>query len=74
MGLAFKAGTELTVATLLGALMGYALDKFFHSQPWFLALGVILGGAAGRVIHYDQCPADDTFGSLVSIAGAVYSR
>lgn len=43
------------------------------AAPIYL-MAAILGGATGRVIHYDQCPADDTFGSLVSIAGAVYSR
>jgi len=37
-------------------------------------MAAILDGATGQVVHYDQCPADDTFGSLVSIAGAVYSR
>lgn len=52
MGMAFKVGIELTVATLLGALMGYALDGFFNSRPWFLALGVILGGAAGCLNVY----------------------
>ncbi len=52
MGLAFKVGTELTVATLVGALMGYALDSFFNARPWFLALGLILGGAAGCLNVY----------------------
>lgn len=37
-------------------------------------MAAILGEARGRMIHYDQCPADDTFGSLVSIAGAVYRK
>ena len=52
MGLAFKVGIELTVATLIGALMGYALDSFFNARPWFLAIGVILGGAAGCLNVY----------------------
>ena len=52
MGLAFKVGTELTVATLVGALMGYALDSFFNARPWFLVLGLILGGAAGCLNVY----------------------
>lgn len=33
----------------------------------------MLGGATGRVRHYDQCPADEDFGSLVSIAGAQFT-
>ena len=52
MSMAFRVGTELAVATMIGALMGYALDKFFNAKPWFLALGVILGGAAGCLNVY----------------------
>ncbi|MGV7221642.1 MAG: AtpZ/AtpI family protein [Nitrospinales bacterium] len=52
MSLAFKVGTELIVATLIGALMGYALDSFLDSRPWFLAIGVIFGGAAGSLNVY----------------------
>ncbi len=33
-----------------------------------------LPGARGRLIDYDQCPADQEFGSLVSIAGALFTR
>ena len=33
----------------------------------------MLGDARGSVVHYDQCPADEEFGSLVSIAGVHYS-
>ena len=33
----------------------------------------ILGDAKGRIVDYDQCPADEDFGSLVSIAGVVYA-
>ena len=33
----------------------------------------VLQGAKGRVVDYDQCPADEDFGSLVSIAGALFS-
>ncbi len=32
----------------------------------------ILDGAQGRVVAYDQCPADDNFGSLVSVAGVIF--
>ena len=33
----------------------------------------VLQGARGRVVDYDQCPADEDFGSLVSIAGALFT-
>ena len=52
MSLAFKVGVELIVATLIGALMGYVLDSFLDSRPWFLAIGVIFGGAAGSLNVY----------------------
>lgn len=52
MSLAFRVGTELIVATLLGALMGYALDKWLGSRPWFMLVGVLLGGAAGCLNAY----------------------
>ena len=65
MQIAFRLGTELTVATLVGALLGYGLDRFFDTQPWGLAAGVILGGAAGCLNVYraamllDMEDADD---------------
>ena len=33
----------------------------------------VLQGACGRVVAYDQCPADEQFGSLVSVAGVLFS-
>ena len=47
MQIAFRLGTELTVATIIGGLLGYALDYFFGSKPWGLVVGIVLGVAAG---------------------------
>ena len=52
MQIAFRLGTELTVATIIGGLMGYGLDRFFGTRPWGLAVGVIVGGAAGCLNVY----------------------
>ena len=52
MQIAFRLGTELTVATLIGALLGYGVDQFFGTRPWGLAVGVIVGGAAGCLNVY----------------------
>lgn len=52
MQIAFRLGTELTVATLIGALLGYGLDRLLDTRPWGLALGVIFGGAAGCLNVY----------------------
>ena len=43
------------------------------ATPIFL-MASMLGEARGHVVHYDQCPADEGFGSLVSIAGVLYHR
>ena len=45
--IAFRLGIELTVATFIGGLLGYALDNFFGSKPWGLVVGIVLGVAAG---------------------------
>ena len=52
MQIAFRLGTELTVATLMGALLGYGFDRYFDTRPWGLAVGVIFGGAAGCLNVY----------------------
>jgi F0F1-type ATP synthase assembly protein I len=52
MQIAFRLGTELTVATFFGALLGYGLDRLLGIRPWGLAVGVILGGAAGCLNVY----------------------
>jgi F0F1-type ATP synthase assembly protein I len=42
-------GIEFVVATLIGTLIGYWLDKRFHTQPWLLVIGTFLGAAAGML-------------------------
>jgi ATP synthase protein I len=52
MQVAFRLGTELTVATIIGGLLGYALDSFFGTKPWGLVVGILLGTAAGCLAVY----------------------
>ena len=52
MQIAFRLGIELTVATFIGAMLGYGVDQFFGIRPWGLAIGVILGAAAGSLNVY----------------------
>lgn len=40
--------------------------------PIYLALRAMGNGVSGRVMAYDQCPADPMGGSLVSIAGVIW--
>jgi len=39
-------GIEIPVAIATGALIGYGLDKYFHTQPWLLLLFTGFGIAA----------------------------
>ena len=52
LGLAFRLGTEMVVTTMIGVLMGYAMDHFFNTRPWGILAGVIFGGAAGCLRVY----------------------
>jgi len=40
-------GVELIAATLTWAGIGWLIDRWLGSAPWFLAIGAILGNAAG---------------------------
>ncbi|MBF8274234.1 MAG: putative F0F1-ATPase subunit (ATPase 1) [Magnetococcales bacterium] len=58
VGLAMRLGTELVVATMIGTGMGYALDHWLHSGPWFTVVFLFFGAAAGvrnayRLVHSD---------------------
>jgi len=57
LGLAFRLGTEMTVATLLGTGMGYGVDYFFGTKPWGIVAGVVFGGAAGMLNIYRAAQA-----------------
>jgi ATP synthase protein I len=47
--LAMRFGGEFGAAVLVGALLGYGVDYFLHSQPWGLIIGLVLGFATGVV-------------------------
>ncbi len=57
LGIAFRLGTEMTVATLMGAGMGYGVDHFFGTKPWGIVAGVVFGGAAGMLNVYRAAQA-----------------
>ena len=52
MHIAFRLGTELTVATIIGGLIGYALDDLLGTKPWGLLICVTLGVTAGCLNVY----------------------
>ena len=46
LGSAFRLGTELVAATVVGTIIGFILDNWFGTKPWFIIiflLGVIAG-------------------------------
>lgn len=42
-------GLVLVVATVIGLVGGYYLDRWLGTSPWLLLLGLVLGIAAGFV-------------------------
>ncbi|MCI0528140.1 MAG: AtpZ/AtpI family protein [Nitrospira sp.] len=53
-GLSFAArvGMELVVATMVGAFLGYLLDRFLGTKPWLMVAGVVVGAIAGFLNVY----------------------
>ncbi|MEP1231068.1 MAG: AtpZ/AtpI family protein [Litorimonas sp.] len=47
LGMAWRLSTELLVSVLVGAGLGYGLDKLFGTNPWILLVGLGFGFAAG---------------------------
>ena len=47
MGGAFKLGTELVSAVLVGTIIGFILDTWFGTKPWLIIVFFFLGSAAG---------------------------
>ena len=47
MGSAFKLGTELVSAVVVGTIIGFILDNWFDTKPWLIIIFFFLGTAAG---------------------------
>ena len=46
-GIGMRVGVELVSALVVAVVIGWALDRWLGTRPIFLALFVLLGGAAG---------------------------
>jgi len=58
-GIAFRVGAELVAALAVGVGIGWLLDRWLHTKPVFLAIFVLLGGAAGvRNVYRVFAPRD----------------
>ena len=42
-----RVATELLTGLLIGTSVGWMVDKWLNTSPWFLILFFLLGGAAG---------------------------
>ena len=42
-----RVGVELLSALVVGLAIGWGLDRWLHTGPLMLIIGVLLGGAAG---------------------------
>ena len=47
MGNAFKLGTELVAAVVVGTIIGFILDSWFDTKPWLIIIFFFLGAFAG---------------------------
>ena len=47
MGIGVRVGVELVSALAVAVAIGWGLDSWLGTRPWFLGLFVLLGGAAG---------------------------
>lgn len=44
-------GLEIVFCVCIGALIGYYIDRYFQTQPWFFLLFIAFGmAAAGKAI------------------------
>ena len=47
MGSAFRLGTELIAAVVVGTIIGFILDNWFDTKPWFIIIFFFIGVSAG---------------------------
>ena len=47
LGLAFRLATELVAGVVVGGFIGWGLDYWFGTTPWFLLIFFFLGSGAG---------------------------
>ena len=49
LGNAFKLGTELVAAVVVGTIIGFILDNWFDTKPWLIIIFFFLGAASGML-------------------------
>ena len=56
----FRVGTELVSGVIVGAAIGWLLDLWLNTQPWFLVIFLFFGGAAGFLNVYRFVRAEES--------------
>lgn len=51
-GIAMRIGTEMVAALIVGVAIGFGLDKWLGTTPWFLVVFFFLGASAGIMNVY----------------------
>ena len=49
MGSAFRLGTELVAAVVVGTIIGFILDNWFGTKPWLIIIFFFVGVITGIV-------------------------
>tara|TARA_Y100000817_G_scaffold173169_1_gene135267 strand:- start:48 stop:335 length:288 start_codon:yes stop_codon:yes gene_type:complete len=49
LGKAFKLGTELVAAVIVGTIIGFILDNWFDTKPILIIIFFLFGAAAGII-------------------------
>ena len=49
MGSAFKLGTELVAAVVVGTIIGFILDTLFDTKPWLIIIFFFFGNCCRHV-------------------------
>ncbi len=62
LGVGMRVGVELVAALAVAVAIGWALDRWLHTTPVFIALFVLLGGAAGVANVWRLMGAGRSFG------------
>lgn len=52
MGIAFRLVTEMVAGVFVGAAIGWVLDSWLGTRPWFLLVFFFIGAAAGILNVY----------------------
>jgi ATP synthase protein I len=52
LGLAFRVGVELISAVVVGTAIGWGLDYWLETRPWFMLVFIVIGGVAGIMNVY----------------------